>query len=202
MLEYLSIWEYDIGMNYRDNLSSAGNQQERPYIKIEDIPSDLGWYFTGFSDGEGSFNISFKRELSYGIGWKVALSFNVSQKDVNILKLFQQTLKCGTIRFRQDGVGYFEVRRLDDLKNVIIPFFEHFPLKSKKSKDFEIFKEISEIIFAKEHLTYNGMQKLLSLREPMNSGGKRKFSSKEILELMCVESSTTTRQSQKIDVGI
>lgn len=173
---------------------SADNQQERPLGTVQDIPSEIGWYLTGFTDGEGSFNISFKRESSYGMGWKVSLSFNVSQKDAKIPKLFQEILGCGTIRYRKDGVCYFEVRKFSDLQNKVIPFFDHFSLKSKKMNDYNSFKIIAGIVSRKEHLTVGGMKELLAIREPMNSGGKRKYSSPYILNWMRVESSETIRQ--------
>jgi hypothetical protein len=96
-------------------------------------------------------------------------------------KLFQQTLKCGTIRYRKDGVCYFEVRKFSDIQNKVIPFFDRFPLKSKKADDYRIFKLITLIVFQKQHLTESGMKELLELRETMNSGGKRKYSSRQIL---------------------
>lgn len=164
-------------------------------VTVQDISSDLGWYLTGFTDGEGSFNISFKREMSYGIGWKVDLSFNVSQRGADIPTLFQQTLGCGTIRYRKDGVCYFEIRRFSDIQNKVIPFFDYFSLKSKKAGDYRIFKKIVSLVLAKEHLTYDGMKTLLTLREPMNSGGKRKYSSEQILNLYRMESSETIRQT-------
>lgn len=164
-------------------------------VITRDKPLDIGWYLTGFTDGEGSFNISFKREVNYGIGWKVDLSFNVSQKGAEIPMLFQKTLECGTIRYRKDGVCYFEVRKFSDLQNKVIPFFERYPLQSKKANDYKIFKEIIQLVLAKEHLTFDGMKRLLLLREPMNSGGKRKYSSEQILNLYHVESSETIRQT-------
>lgn len=69
-----------------------------------------------------------------------------------------------------------------------------FTLKSKKARDYEIFKAITVIVFAKQHLTKMGMKKLLNLRETMNAGGNRKYLSKEILNLMRVKSSETIRQ--------
>ncbi len=52
------------------------------------------------------------------------------------------------------------------------------------------------MIFSKAHLTKAGMQKLLELREYMNAGGKRKFTSSEILNTYRLESSETTRQTR------
>ena len=103
-------------------------------LNVRRISPEIGYYLAGFADGEGSFNVSFKRERNYGTGWKVALSFNVSQRDRSVLELLQSAFACGTIRYRKDGVGYYEVRRIADLENVIVPFFERHPLKSKKAK--------------------------------------------------------------------
>lgn len=166
-----------------ENQLGADNQQERLFATVlNDISAENAWYIVGFTDGEGSFNVSFKREISYGIGWKVALSFNISQRDEEILRFIQSCFGCGTIRFRKDGVGYFEVRSLSAVQSVVIPFFNRYSLKSKKKKDFEVFKSIVHLVQTKQHLTYSGMEKILLLREPMNNGGKRKFTSSEILE--------------------
>jgi len=87
-----------------ENATGADNQQER----LQYISDDLGNYLSGFADGEGSFNISVIRwKLDYRSGWKIVASFNISQREDTIPKLFQKTLQCGTIRYRQDGVCYF-----------------------------------------------------------------------------------------------
>ena len=66
------------------------------------IPSDLGNYLAGFTDGEGSFNVSFRQRKDYKIPWKISLCFNISQKDQVILYQFKKHLKCGSIRERKN----------------------------------------------------------------------------------------------------
>ena len=56
------------------------------------IPSDLGNYLAGFTDGEGSFNVSFRERKDCKIPLKISLAFNVSQKDTVILHLFKKHL--------------------------------------------------------------------------------------------------------------
>lgn len=175
------------------NTTSADNQQERlRALKLDS--TSFGWYLAGFADGEGSFNVSIKKR-DYGIGWKVELSFNISQRDANLLYQIKNRLGCGTVRFRQDGVGYFEVRAFGEIRDIIIPFFNQYSLQSKKRYDFKLFCQIAEIIFSKQHLTYQGMSRLLQLRENMNGGGRRKFTSRQILTMMRPESSETIRQT-------
>ena len=164
-----------------ENQTSADNQQERSIV--ETIPEDTGWYLAGFTDGEGSFNVStINRNQDFKTGWKISLSFNISQKDVTVLNLFQETLECGSFRKRKDGVTYYEVRRVDELQNIVIPFFERFTLKSvSKRKQFEVFREIVAIVARKEHLTSAGLENILSLRATIKVGRKRKYTSNQIL---------------------
>ena len=102
------------------------------------IPSDLGNYLAGFTDGEGSFNVSFRKREDYKIPWKISLCFNISQKDQVILSIFKKHLKCGTIRKRKnDGIWYYEVTNFTAIQTNIIPFFNRFGfLSAKKKKRF------------------------------------------------------------------
>ncbi|MEX0649658.1 MAG: LAGLIDADG family homing endonuclease [Candidatus Andersenbacteria bacterium] len=122
------------------------------------------------------------RNKDFKTGWKISLSFNVSQRDETVLQLFRDTLCCGSFRKRKDGVTYFEVRRLGDLQETVIQFFEQFPLKSvSKRKQFEVFREIVRIVARKEHLLPDGLKKILALRQTIKVGRKRKYTIEQIL---------------------
>ncbi len=175
---------------------SADNQQERPRkeVSMKYLPEKIGYYLAGFADGEGSFNISFRRRADYKSLWKVSLCFNISQKDKVILSLFKRHIKCGTMRQRQDGIWYYEVNNINAIKTNVIPFFKKFRfLSAKKKRDFSKFCQITEIVNNNEHLTKEGIKKILEIRRKMNDGGKRKYSEEDILEN--VESSETIRQT-------
>jgi len=155
---------------------------------------EIGYYLAGFTDGEGSFNISFRRRQDYKIPWKISLCFNISQKDKVILALFKQHLGCGTLRSRPDGVWYYEVNNFTAIKENVIPFFKRFSfLSAKKKRDFAKFCQAVEMIEKGKHLHKEGIQEILELRREMNDGGKRKFSEAEIL-LALQKSSETIRQ--------
>ncbi len=150
---------------------------------LDKIKKPMGYYLSGFADGEGSFNLSIIKRNDYRNKWKVMLSFNISQNDDTLPRLFQNNLKCGKIRYRKDGVCYFEVRSITELKKIIYPFFRKFPILSKqKSKVFEIFSQMIFIIYSKQHLEKEGMIKLIELREKIIVKRKRKYSKKEILK--------------------
>ena len=181
-----------------ENLSGADNQQERLEIAMLDVskvPTKVGYYLAGFADGEGSFNVSFRLRSDYSFPWKISLCFNISQKDEVILALFKRHLKCGTMRQRKDGVWYYEVNNFNSIQENVIPFFRKFSfLSAKKKRDFQKFIRISELISNKKHLTESGVREILNVRSDMNDGGKRKYSSEEILRAI-QESSETTRQT-------
>ena len=150
------------------------------------IPSDLGNYLAGFTDGEGSFNVSFRKREDYKIPWKISLCFNISQKDQVILSIFKKHLKCGIIRERKnDGIWYYEVNNFNAIQTNIIPFFNRFGfLSAKKKRDFSKFKQIAKLIENEDHLKIEGIEKILEIRNEMNDGGKRNYSDEEILRIL------------------
>ena len=168
----------------------ADNQQERF------IPNELGHYLAGFADGEGSFNVSFRKRNDYKLPWKISLCFNISQKELEILKLVQITLGCGTLRSRPDGIWYYEVNNLKEIISIIIPFFQKFPfLSRKKRRDFKKFCDIAQLLCRNEHLSITGIRKVAVVRDDMNDGGKRKFTTQIILQALERKSSETIRQT-------
>lgn len=166
--------------------------------RVARVPPEIGYYLAGFSDGEGSFNVSFRPRPDYQVPWKVSLSFNVSQKDRVILALFKRHLGCGTLRGRPDGVWYYEVTNLNAIVENVVPFFERFGfLSAKKKRDFAKFKQIIALMQSGAHLTKPGIQTILAIREQMNDGGKRRYPHSHILDTLS-ESSETTRQASPV----
>jgi hypothetical protein len=160
------------------------------------IPESIGYYLAGFTDGEGSFNVNFRKRKDYPVPWKVSLCFNVSQKDQAILNLLKTHLQCGTLRSRSDGVWYYEVNNLAAIVEHVIPFFDCFGfLSAKKQRDFAKFKQIAAMVQAREHLSEEGIKMILAIRQDMNDGGakRRKYGHQTILAGMAEKSSETKR---------
>jgi hypothetical protein len=147
------------------------------------ISADIGWYLAGFADGEGSFNIStVNRNKDYVTGWKIVPTFNISQRDHTVLYLFQETLRCGRIRDRGDGVGYYDVRWIDDLVGTVIPFFKRFSIRSiVKKKQFDVFCMVVSLLQEKAHLSSDGLRHILELRNTIQVARKRKYTIEQIL---------------------
>lgn len=169
-----------------DNPTGADNQQERlgSPAWLDAIPPDLGHYVAGFVDGEGSFNVPIRRERDRSLPWRASLSFNVSQIGAEAPELLRGVFGTGTVRGRPDGVFYFEITKPLELEERVFPFFERFPLRGAKLDDLEVFRQITRLVQAGHHLSTVGIEEILSLRGPMNRGGKRRRSDQEIIALL------------------
>jgi hypothetical protein len=64
----------------------------------------------------------------------------------------------------------FRVSSLKDLTDVIIPFFDKYPLVTQKRADYLLFKQIIELMNKGEHLTQEGLTKILSIKASINLG--------------------------------
>lgn len=64
----------------------------------------------------------------------------------------------------------FMVSKLNDLINVILPHFKKYPLQSDKSVDFKLWVMCINILAKKEHLTLEGLTKIISIKSALNKG--------------------------------
>lgn len=149
---------------------------------IEQIPQDIGFFIAGFTEGEGSFNISFRKRADYRLNWKITPAFNLSQIEPTVLSCCQEYLSCGVIRQRSDGIWYYEVQNLSDLTERVIPFFQHYSLKAPtKRHNFNTFAKIVELMTQQKHLCVEGIREIAELRYTMNNRGKRTHTKKDIM---------------------
>jgi hypothetical protein len=63
----------------------------------------------------------------------------------------------------------FRVQKIQDLR-VIINHFDKFPLITQKRADYELFKQAFLLIEKKEHLTEDGLRKIIALKASLNKG--------------------------------
>ena len=150
---------------------------------LKQIPENIGWYLAGFSDGEGSFNVSLRKKQDYRVEWQVVLTFNVSQRDITNLFLLKRYLGCGRLQHRKDGVHYFVAGNYKSVTERVIPFFEKFHFfSSSKKKNFSLFKRIAKLVEIGGQLNPSGFQQIIALREELNKGRgrKRKYNQKDV----------------------
>jgi hypothetical protein len=143
----------------------------KPKIKEREIKS-LHW-LAGFTDAEGCFFIPLKKSLSSKLGETVWLRFILTQhiRDKEFLENLISTLNCGRYIAKSD-YGEFVVEKFTDVNEKIIPIFETFKLHGVKSKEFEDFKNVAELIKIKAHLTREGLDQIKKIKGKMNRNRK------------------------------
>jgi len=159
------------------NSSIEYNEDEMDELNFES-------YISGFVDGEGYFCIR-EKELETFEAW---FGIILREDDYEILEKIQKYFNCGILGRKQglnkkDGIprspqARFEVRKYKDLYEKIIPHFEKYPLKAKKKRDYEIWKEAVSIM-------YFGLHK----RGKENMKERMKKLNKEIKEVRKFENS-------------
>jgi hypothetical protein len=149
----------------------ADNQQERP--AREAIDASLGSFLSGFALGEGSFMIVCRARGDYRRSFKLSGAFSVSQKDRTPLDLFRETPGCGTMRRAGSGGWYWEVNRLSDLQDRVVPFFDRFAVVGEKAETYRLWRSALSLL-ARRALSDRDYYHVLTLRERMNAGGKRR----------------------------
>lgn len=162
-------------MYLSENTSRADNQQERL----------IGW-ITGFVDGEGCFSIGFvkqndRKEIDhirhgYKMGFQVLHDFVVTQgaRSLTSLKMIQDFFGVGKIYINRrhddhkEHLYRYVVHNRKDLIQVIIPFFQRYPLRTAKQSDFEKFVQCVNMMNRNEHLTKDGIIQIATIVSRMN----------------------------------
>ena len=93
-----------------------------------------------------------------------------------VLHQIQSFFGVGSVSIRGTRtMAVYCVSNLQDLLGAVIPHFEKFPLITQKQIDFELFKKIVVLVSQKQHLTPEGLNRILGLRAAMNLGLSEKL---------------------------
>lgn len=129
------------------------------------------WWVTGITDAEGCFSI-FEQKTSMGI--KIILGFKVTQKahSMGILYDLERYFNCGRIHIdsRKDDAYKFNVNKLEDILNIIIPHFDKYPLLTSKRLDYLDFKRVALMMKDGLHLKKEGQEIIHAIKVNMNNG--------------------------------
>lgn len=147
---------------------------------MEKLPGD---YIAGFVDGEGCFALKFVREVRYDrknkpeyLYWDIEFAILLRQDDQDILKGICETLGVGRISISKNGGARYAVNKINELQDVIVPFFEKYSLRAKKRFDFALWKK-ALIILEKNQ------QKKIIRKEKQGGFLKTQLSASDIDEL-------------------
>jgi NADH-ubiquinone oxidoreductase chain 6 len=150
--------------------SSLNTNSRRYYSTSRNVELSPDWV-CGFVDGDGSFNLSISKSKNLKTGWFVLPAFAIELKarDLPLLEKIQSFFGVGSIKANRNQYKYV-VNSVQDIHNVIIPFFTKHPLLTSKYISFLLFQQAITLMIEKKHLTLEGVQLITSIRASMNNG--------------------------------
>ena len=156
---------------------------------MQEVDVETGNYLAGFADGEGCFYVGVHPTTNVTLGLQVIPEFHVSQNGerISVLQLFVEVLGCGAIKRNastnsRDKTFVLVVKRHNDLYEKVLPFFARFPLRSEKQQEFLKFAQVVEMMHRKEHLTSQGLRKIVGIAFSMNGSKFRKHHLDSLLQ--------------------
>lgn len=150
-----------------------------PFNGGREKPSDLSSdYIVGLTDGEGCFYIETRAPRGVYKSPRVEMHFYIKMREdeIPLLKKVQNFFDCGGIYYQKEyrqnqrACYRFGVTSQVDLQSKIIPFFDKYPLKSQKYRNYLLFREIGELVKKREHKNLRGFEKIQQLKSEMNHG--------------------------------
>nr|YP_009391114.1 cytochrome b [Esteya vermicola]ARV88381.1 cytochrome b [Esteya vermicola] len=143
----------------------------RPLVLDSEIPTPH--WIAGFTSGEGSFYVNISESSSTKSGSQVQLFFYISQhiRDKDLLVKFISYFGVGRYHpIKGKGWASYECNKFSDIITKIIPFFKEYPIEGIKHLDFESWCQIAKMVDTKEHLTPEGLAKIIKIKNSMNNG--------------------------------
>ena len=129
-------------------------------------------WVVGFTDGEGCFHVGMAKhaEMTMGIQVLPELTIVQHERDVKVLHALKQFFSCGVVRRNHGDRMCWRVRRIEHLRDFILPFFDAHPLKTGKLQDYAAFRRVVLMMSEGRHLTAEGVQEIRKIAERMNRG--------------------------------
>ncbi|RSK28814.1 hypothetical protein EJF36_19105 [Bacillus sp. HMF5848] len=141
-LRYRNVTLYKI--NRQEELRNS--LQRNPVIKLQ-VDDIFGKKFSPCFDGDGSFDVSISENNVYSLG----IVFKQRADSEDFVTWIKDNLGVGEVHEGQGyetsqvkGTSIFRVKRIDQLYEVIIPFFDRYPLKTKKKLEYPYWRELVE----------------------------------------------------------
>ena len=127
------------------------------------------WAVTGLTDAEGCFTFTVHRRKDRKLGFEVRARFaiHMHSKDHLLLLQLKEFFGLGNVYISKQNSASFIVSSKEEIA-ILIKHFESYPLQTSKLYNFYIFKLAFEMFCKKEHLTKDGLLKILSYINCLN----------------------------------
>lgn len=129
----------------------------------------VGHWMAGFVSGDGCFAVT-ENKSSYKVYVRLVFSITQHSRDEALIKSMVDFFDCGVYRSSSANRSTvnFECLSFSGNYEKIIPFFREYNIRGEKSKDFEDWCKVAEIIKTKDHLTKEGFDLVCQIKSGMN----------------------------------
>jgi len=134
-------------------------------------------YISGLTQSDGSFfcNIIISKRHRFGLQFRPKFTITADLNSKYVLDSIQSYFNCGILTVNNKNfTAEYEVVKLEDLFNIIIPHFKQYPVFCAKLHAFNLFVEIVSAMYNKEKRTLEGRRELLKMALSMNISSNRK----------------------------
>ena len=106
---------------------------------------------------------------THKLGQAIQLRFRLTQhsRDEALMRSLIGYFDCGNVYIYKEGVDFI-ITGFSDQTDKIIPFFIKYPILGVKSKDFDDYHLVAQLMKEKKHLTQEGLKKILEIKSGMN----------------------------------
>ncbi len=133
-------------------------------VRFRDMSNEeFKQWFVGFTDAEGCFRIGINKKNKV-ISFNCTIGLHIDDREV--LEFIKNKLNCGNV-YTSENVATFVVTKLSDIRNILIPIYEEFPLNGSKHLDYLAFKEAINIKL--DSLKSDKLDLITRIKSNMNS---------------------------------
>lgn len=140
--------------------------------KVDNIAITDGEWLAGFTSGEGCFFVLVSKSSTHALGFRVQLVFQITQhsRDKILIQSLISYLECGRLVTSSDGKVQFRVEKFSDNYEKILKFFYSYNIRGVKYEDFKDWSSVAQLMRGGEHLTTEGLGKIVKIKAGMNKG--------------------------------
>lgn len=142
------------------------------------------FHISGFTQADGSFHVDISKHSSSKLGLRVTPKFILTQHEdsLELLKEIKDYFGCGYLTYNKNRQEYnYIINSLPKIKEKVIPHFDKYPIRSAKLISYKKLKEVVLMMENKEHLTVEGLAKIIEIAYSQNKSSSRNLSKKKEL---------------------
>lgn len=129
---------------------------------LERVSKDFLYWFSGFTDAEGNFLISFDHGY-VRFRFKICLHID----DIGVLYTIKNNLGFGRVTVEGKASCSFVVDKFEDIKLLLV-LFKAFPLLTIKRLDYESFSKAVHVKIDSKKLSESENKKIIAIKKGMN----------------------------------